>query len=109
MAEATPDTIRLRVYGGGEFDPSFGEIRYAYLKNGVRTDGLPQEAGEYLVFAELYGDYAYAGLGGSFTLKVAGGSGRSVPAGWFIAGGAFAVIAAAAVLILVFAKKRKRG
>lgn len=109
VEKATPEAVTLRVYGGGNYDPSFGEIRYSYLKDGVKNEGLPQEDGEYRVFAELFGDYAYAGLGGSFTLRVGGASARAVSSEWFIAGGAFAVIAAAAVLLLILAKKGKRG
>ncbi|MBQ7172295.1 MAG: family 43 glycosylhydrolase [Clostridia bacterium] len=109
VEKATPETVTLRVYGGGNYDPSFGEIRFSYLKDGVKTEGLPQEKGEYRVFAELYGEYAYAGLGGAFTLTVGeGASGRSVSVEWILAGGAFAVIAAAAVLLIILAKRGKK-
>lgn len=72
VSHPTAETMNVFVYGGQKLDESYGSVSYSYSADGENfTDGLPSQNGTYTVRATLSGNYAYSGLGGTFTVTVA--------------------------------------
>ncbi len=67
----TPEILDLKVYGGAPYDSSFGDVKFCYSSDDVSfEEGLPQKPGTYTIRASLTGQYAFDGLGGTFSVTI---------------------------------------
>ena len=113
LSTVTPEILELTIYDGQPYDSRFGNLLFSYSTDGISfADGLPVQPGEYTIRMRLSGNYAYEGLGGSFSVTITDSSphtqepdlAKGIPVLTVVI---LSVVALTAVLLIILIYKKK--